>query len=98
MTELARLQSWYSRQCDGDWEHGFGIQITTIDNPGWRVTINLEYTDAEGKDFAPVEIEDSDDNWIRIWVSDKKFQGACSPHRLTEVLSSFANWVEYGLK
>ena len=27
------LQSWYQSQCDGDWEHEFGIRIETLDNP-----------------------------------------------------------------
>jgi len=33
--ELKWLQQWYSEHCDGAWEHGFGITIETIDNPGW---------------------------------------------------------------
>ncbi|GHB54781.1 hypothetical protein GCM10010331_48120 [Streptomyces xanthochromogenes] len=32
---LDRLQSWYSAQCNGDWEHEWGIKIDTLDNPGW---------------------------------------------------------------
>ncbi len=34
---LSRLQRWYSAQCDGDWEHGLGVRIETLDNPGWMV-------------------------------------------------------------
>jgi Immunity protein 53 len=26
------LQKWYQSQCDGDWEHGKGIQIGTLSN------------------------------------------------------------------
>ena len=29
------LEEWYVSNCDGDWEHTFGITINTIDNPGW---------------------------------------------------------------
>lgn len=29
------LQKWYKSQCDGDWEHEYGIKIETVDNPGW---------------------------------------------------------------
>jgi len=39
MTSLAnvmeRIQDWYRRQCDGDWEHSYGVKIETLDNPGW---------------------------------------------------------------
>ena len=36
--ELSWLQQWYSAHCDGEWEHGFGVTIATLDNPGWSVT------------------------------------------------------------
>ena len=39
------LQQWYYGHCNGDWEHGSGIHIDTLDNPGWSITINLEDTD-----------------------------------------------------
>lgn len=40
--ELLRfLQDWYLSQCDGDWEHQLGIDIGTIDNPGWTVKVSL---------------------------------------------------------
>ena len=38
---LIWLQNWYDKQCDGDWEHTYGIQIGTMDNPGWSVKISL---------------------------------------------------------
>jgi hypothetical protein len=31
---LQRLTDWYSRQCNGEWEHGYGFHIGTLDNPG----------------------------------------------------------------
>jgi hypothetical protein len=30
---------WYTKQCNGDWEHSYGIRIDTIDNPGWSLTL-----------------------------------------------------------
>ena len=38
---LRKLQSWYQAQCDEDWEHGEGITIETLDNPGWSLEIAL---------------------------------------------------------
>jgi hypothetical protein len=32
---LTWLQAWYAEQCDGDWEHQFGVSVETLDNPGW---------------------------------------------------------------
>jgi hypothetical protein len=34
---LRALQRWYARHCDSTWEHRYGIQIETCDNPGWWV-------------------------------------------------------------
>lgn len=41
MNVLQWLEVWYSRQCDGDWEHSQVVSITTLDNPGWSVDIFL---------------------------------------------------------
>ena len=43
------LQDWYLAQCNGDWEHEFGIKIDTLDNPGWSVVIDLLGTNYENK-------------------------------------------------
>lgn len=37
--ELIWLQSFYNRLCDGDWEHSFGVNLTTLDNPGWDLVV-----------------------------------------------------------
>lgn len=39
---ITQLQNWYKSQCDGIWEHEYGLDISTLDNPGWRVHINGE--------------------------------------------------------
>lgn len=39
------LQNWYSSNCDGDWEHDYGITIETIDNPGWNIKIDVVAVD-----------------------------------------------------
>jgi len=56
MNEIIRLQKWYSSQCNGEWEHGHGISITSCDNPGWWVKIDLRGTALEARLFTPVEL------------------------------------------
>ncbi len=41
-------------QCDGEWEHDYGIKIETLDNPGWLVSIDLLGTDLEDKSFPTI--------------------------------------------
>ena len=40
MDILDWIQDWFKDNCDGHWEHGEVIQITTLDNPGWEVEID----------------------------------------------------------
>jgi hypothetical protein len=43
------IQHWYAAQCNGDWEHEFGIRIEAIDNPGWCFEVDIVDTDLEGR-------------------------------------------------
>ncbi len=86
---LSWLQAWYFRHCDGEWEHGCGVEIGTIDNPGWGVDIDLRDTELEGLIIEPVEIERSDTDWMVFWVKDRKFSGRGGPSNLLEILETF---------
>jgi hypothetical protein len=90
---LAELCKWYAAQCDGEWEHGFGVAIDTIDNPGWVVKINLRDTACEQKVFAEVKINNSDNDWVHCSVKDAKFVGAGDPSKLGIILDHFLSFV-----
>jgi len=47
MNALSELQKWYFAQCDGDWEHSYGVRIDTVDNPGWTLEIDLVGTNLD---------------------------------------------------
>jgi hypothetical protein len=64
MGTLKWIQKWYFEQCNGDWEHGYGIRIDTVDNPGWSVMISVEDTDVRDKPFESVNIERTETDWI----------------------------------
>jgi hypothetical protein len=66
MNELDRLHAWYKMQCNGDWEHHQGISITSCDNPGWWVKIDLADTSLENKSFDPVARNVSPEQMGRI--------------------------------
>jgi hypothetical protein len=91
--ELAEFQSWYASHCDGDWEPRKGIEIETLDNPGWRLRINLEDTELEERSFAAVEENyDHETKWLRCWVAEKQFQAAGGPFQLQRMLRVFLDW------
>ncbi len=86
------LQNWYSSQCDGDWEHEYGIKIDTLDNPGWAVDIDLVGTDCENKAFTEIDQQFSSDNWCQCSVNKGKFRGAGGPKNLTDIIKIFLEW------
>lgn len=92
----AWLQAWYATQCDGDWEHQHGITISTLDNPGWMVDIQLEGTlgDLDGRTFRKVEFHRTEHDWIVASVEDKTFRAHCGPLNLGECLWVFRQWVD----
>ena len=97
MSELQQIQEWYQSQCDGDWEHTYGVRIETLDNPGWSLTIDLEDTALQVKTFAPMSrgtVGDSG-SWIHCKVEGQKFKGVASTMDLGEMLRVFLLWAGY---
>lgn len=94
MNNLKWLQKWYLRQYDGNWEHFYGINIETLDNPGWFIKIDIAETDLENKIFRRIEIERDNDDWVHCWVEDLVFNGVCGPENLDELMTIFRDWVE----
>jgi len=94
---ISRLQAWYARQCDGDWEHTYGIEIRTLDNPGWRVRIDLTDTNLDGRSFEPVQRgldSEASTDWHSMSVEENKFEGAGDPLKLGYILQTFLDWAE----
>jgi len=92
---LRRLQRWFQAQCDGDWEHGEGIAIETLDNPGWSLKVSLADTPLEHKAFAELKRDyESETEWLTCFLRDGKFMGACGPQKLEEMMEGFLTWAE----
>lgn len=90
MDLLQRIQQWYTINCNGEWEHDYGISITTLDNPGWWVTINLKDTCLEKAVLLKQPtIERSSTNWVSWHIENQQFVAAGGPENLSEILSYF---------
>ena len=83
---LKFLQEWYASNCDGDWEHSFGIKIETLDNPGWVVTVDLEGTKSEDLELSEA-VELSDDDWFNINATGKQLVAYGDPKKLIFLLN-----------
>ncbi len=93
MSTLAKLQNWYESNCNGEWEHNFGVKIETLDNPGWSVEINLIGTKNENINFKNIKLERIRDDWVHCFVKDNVFLGAGGPNNLEEILKIFLDFV-----
>lgn len=91
---LVWLQGWFARQCDGDWEHGSGVVIETLDNPGWSLRIDLDGTTRQLTPFERVEVHRSEHDWCVAWVDDSAFHAACGPLNLGEAIHLFRAWCQ----
>ena len=90
---LKSLSDWYLAQCDGDWEHRWGLSITTLDNPGLALKVNLAGTPLEELEFDRVDVEmDTEDRWYTCWKEDSEFHGAGAPTRIEDVIECFLGW------
>lgn len=88
----AQLQAWYAAQCDGEWEHSYGVSIETLDNPGWSVSIDLAGTPLAHRAFQELRDVEHDVDWIHCRVAGGRFEGRCGPALLHRVLESFLAW------
>ncbi len=100
MTTLARLQTWYSRQCNGIWEHSSGVVIESCDNPGWWVKINLIGTPLQTHTFTKIgEGVDArhfplGSYWLSCHIENGTWHGAGDETKLERILEVFLAWAE----
>jgi hypothetical protein len=96
------LMKWYVRECDGDWEHSFGVKIDTLDNPGWTLEVDLKETSLEGLPFQSKYGEPADNldewreggSWWTAEADGARFKAACGPTDLSAVVGVFREWAE----
>lgn len=99
--DLGWLTRWYASQCDGDWEHAYGVEIGTLDNPGWTLTIDLVGTALESAAFETVSCNteatsggDPSQRWHHCRVEDGRFQGSGGVADLPTIIGVFRAWAE----
>jgi len=92
---FVRLQNWYEANCNGDWEHTYGIKIENIDNPGWSLKIDLEDSYLQNIHFEECNYQDEDENdWVLCRKEGFKYLGYGGPQNLEKLLGIFLEWAE----
>ena len=94
-SSVQQLADWFSKQCDGDWEHGSGFTIATLDNPGVSVDIALRGTSLEAVPFEEKkEAFESQTDWMICRRTDEGFEGRGAPGRLEDIIREFLSWAQ----
>lgn len=91
---IGRLQEWYAKECNGDWEHSYGISIETLDNPGWMISIDLSDTNWEDLSVERKIIERTESDWVQFEVSRRKFVASGGPANLGELIAIFLETID----
>lgn len=87
------IDDWFMSQCDGDWEHSYGLSIETTDNPGWYVEVDLTHTAWAGLVIPFSRDQRGDFDWIQCEIRGRKFVGSGGMGNLSEILQRFLSIV-----
>ncbi|MDI7164983.1 Imm53 family immunity protein [Leptospira santarosai] len=95
-TMFSWLMEWYQSQCDGDWEHEYGIEINTNGDRGWQVKIEVNFTELDGVVINHTLIQQGLNDWYFFSLKDGKFLAEGDPKKLSIILEKFKEiWVTY---
>ena len=88
------IEKWYANNCNGDWEHSYGITIETLDNPGWEIKIDLKNTSLENENIDYILTENSEEDWYGIKVENSQFIATGDPYKLSFLIEKFRQFIE----
>jgi Immunity protein 53 len=93
---FTNLVQWYLKKCDGNWEHSHGFEISTLDNPGIRLRIDLRESENENRSFSKIAIDmESSTDWVYCEKTvDNFFEGCCHPTRIEKLIQIFLSWCD----
>lgn len=72
---LVRLENFLVSHSDGEWEHMEGIVLESLDNPGWWLRVQIDYTVLFDRNFESINIQRSEHDWIICRLKDGFFEG-----------------------
>ena len=94
MEILEWIQDWFKDNCDGDWERSGTIQITSTDNPGWEVEIDISKTSVANLTLDRILNENGKEDWYGITIENQKFSAIGDSGKLKFLLGLFKEMIE----
>ena len=89
MDALEQLQEWYLAQCDEDWEESYGVTIETLDNPGWKLKIDIVDSALDGLTLPFRRVDRSETDWIQSESDGVLYKACGGAMNLTEMIEAF---------
>ena len=83
------MQQWYQSKYNGTWEHGHGLTIATLDNPGWEVHLSGE----NNRKAMEIAAENSVEDWMCIKADKTEFHGYGGADNLHTILEYAVLWM-----
>lgn len=93
MKILDWIQDWFKNNCDGEWEHGSGIQIATLENPGWEIEIDISNTSVATLNIPWILNENSKQDWYGVKIENQKFIAEGDAGKLEFLLDLFKEMI-----
>ena len=94
MEILEWIQNWFKDNCDGVWENREVIQITTLDNPGWEIEIDISNTSLANTTINWILNENGKQDWYGVKIENQKFSAAGDSGKLKFLLGLFKEMIE----
>ena len=94
MEILEWIQNYFKNNSDGDWEHSSGIQITTLDNPGWDVEIDISNTSLANFKLDWILNENGKQDWYGVKIENQKFNASGDAGKLKFLLGLFKDMID----
>ena len=94
MDNLEWLQNWYQQNCDGGWEHSYGVEIGTLDNPGWYVNIDLKDTQYADLQRPKLSQDRGENDWFNCSIVDGVFKGVGDSLKLNKIIQTLKEWIQ----
>ncbi|QCO35680.1 MULTISPECIES: Imm53 family immunity protein [Leptospira] len=88
-TMFSWLMKWYQSQCDGDWEHEYGLKINTNKNQAWQVEIDIRFTELHEFELDTALEQKGTNNWYSFSIKDGRFLAEGDSKKLPIILEKF---------
>jgi hypothetical protein len=92
--DLGPLQAWYAAQCNGEWERQYGVTVSTLEEAGWQLRVDLVGTRLEGAELARDLTVRAEGDWLEVWSDGFTFNANGGAANLSELLAEFVGFAE----